>query len=99
MITAEEAYRKSVGEVVAHLGFIEKKINNAISLGKTHIIIRDEPYARWLYNNEYKNDFNAVRVIEKLKNLGYEIDSHYEVKSIAVDIGLIIKWDKKQNNE
>lgn len=96
MITAEEAYRKSVGEVIAHLNFIEKKINDAIYLGKTKIIIRDEPYARWLYNDEYKGDFNVNKVIRKLKELGYEIDIHYEVKSIAVDIGLIIKWDKKQ---
>lgn len=93
MITAKEAYIKSVGEIIANLSFIEEKILNAIRLEKCEIIIREEPYSKWLYKDTFKSDFNAQKTMRKLKELGYKLSLHYEVKDELEDIGLIVNWD------
>lgn len=87
-ITAEEARRLSglsVGEHVEHLCNL---IRLAAEAKKREVIVKSQPYERWLYE---KSDPTGVKVVNELKTLGFEVDLYYKELQF-VDMGLRIKW-------
>lgn len=94
MITADEARKLSgidPAAVTAHLKAIESRINAACAKHEREVIIRDNPYARWMYDS-FKMPEVAKEVIQKLKDNGFEVSCYYKELSITVDVGLRIKW-------
>lgn len=90
MITAKEAKQISGPTMEDYLSEIEPKIKAAASSGGREVLIRSEPYARWLYS-ESSLSGESKKAVDKLRELGYELSLYYK-ESQFVDMGLIIKW-------
>ena len=93
MITAKEA--KEISTTLSTddcMKFLEDKVVSAANKKETSIIIRSDPYARWMYDISYEKDVSQGReVIGKLRDLGYTVTEHYEEHQF-VDMGLKISW-------
>lgn len=87
-ITAEEARGISGLSVDEHVEYLCSLIRNAAENKKREIIVRSQPYERWLYQ---KSDSVGVKVVNELKKLGFEVDLYYKELQF-VDMGLRIKW-------
>ena len=95
MISAKEAYDLASPKLDEYLSFIDAKIREAASAGKTSIIIREDPYGRWLYGGESTISDPAVKkCLAKLRELGYSVTEYYREDIQFVDMGLHISWDK-----
>lgn len=90
MITAKEAKELSGPSSEDYLEFIEKKITEAAKNKSKSILIRDEPYARWLYS-EKDNTQAAKTAMIKLRENGFELKFYYKEMQF-VDMGLEIHW-------
>jgi hypothetical protein len=89
MITAKEASQLSGPSAEDYLNHIDKMIREAAKNKARQIMIRDEPYARWLYGQPAGE---AKLVLDTLKKNGYTVEHYYKEHSIAVDMALVIKW-------
>lgn len=92
MITAKEAKELSGPSTQDYLYFIEEKIKAAASDKKKQIIIRDTPYASWLYSEKDMSPA-AKSAIETIKNNGFSVSLYYCEHSMAVDMGLVVSWE------
>lgn len=90
MITAKQAYDLARPNYDEYVKFIEQKITEAATLGKTAVIIREAPYCYWLYNREKPKD--VENVLKLLDDNGFRYKLHY-YEGQFVDIGLHIFWD------
>ena len=90
MITAKEAKALSGPTMEDYLKEIEPKIKASAEKGGREVLIRSEPYARWLYNEQSLTGAQK-QTVEKLRELGYELSLYYKELQF-VDMGLIIKW-------
>jgi hypothetical protein len=77
------------------VNFLDKKIREATGEGETSVIVREDPYNMWLYNETTLEDMDAKRCIRELRDLGYAIRQLYKSDSYFVDSGLLIDWGKK----
>ena len=90
MITAKEAAELSETMTASeHLSYIESEIKAAAKNKSRKIMLRDEPYARWLYS---KPTGEAAEVVGTLQKHGYRVQHYYQGHSIAVDMALVISW-------
>ena len=89
MITAKEAAEIAGPCAADYLKFLEEKIKDSAKKNARSVCIREEPYARWLYSKPSKE---AEKTMEVLKTNGFQLEHYYKEHSIAVDMGLIIKW-------
>lgn len=89
MITAKEAAELSGPSAEDYLKLIEEYITKAAANKARQTMIREEPYARWLYS---KPSGEASKALTTLKELGYTVEHYYKEHSIAVDMALVIKW-------
>lgn len=96
MISAKEAYDLSTPNLDKYKVFIEKRISEAIDAHKMEVQIREDPYNMWLYDEKKlpEKDMDAVRVIQELRNLGYNVSQYYSDGSQFVDVALVISWKK-----
>lgn len=95
MISAKEAYDMAAPKLNEYREFLDKKIREAAGEGETSVIVREDPYNMWLYNENALNDMDAKRCIKELRDLGYAIKQLYNDASYFVDTGLLIDWGKK----
>lgn len=89
MITAKEAAQMAGPSAQDYIDFIESEIKTAANNKARSIMLRSEPYARWLYS---KPDAEAQAAMDILKMNGYKLEHYYKEHSIAVDMALVIKW-------
>ena len=90
MISATEAKEiAGIADLSEHLAFIERKIRSAAEEGKTDVIIRDNPYAGWLYGSNRPTV--AKMVIKELEESGFTCKLWYAEYQF-VDMGLQIIW-------
>jgi histidyl-tRNA synthetase len=93
MISAAEARTlagPSVEELVAtHLEVLNERITKAAQSKKREVILRDEPYAYWMYSREQSDD--VVTTLQHLRDKGFTVDLFYEERQF-VDMGLRIRW-------
>ena len=96
MISAKEAYDLSAPNLDKYKAFIEKRIREAIGAHKMEVQIREDPYSMWLYDEKKlpEKDMDAVRVVQELRNLGYDVSQYYSDGSQFVDVALVISWKK-----
>ena len=91
MLTAKEAAEMAGPSPQDYISFIEPKIKAAAIKAQRQIIIRDEPYCRWRYDSKNASQ-SAKEAMQILENNGYTLECYYKEMSIAVDLGLVIKW-------
>lgn len=92
LITAKEARALSGPTVDEHLARLSKTIETAAREGKQFVIIRSEPYDRWLYNGNPSGNSIEGKVITALTLAGYKVGFFYEERQF-VDMGLKISWE------
>ena len=92
MITAKQAYDLARPNYDDYVKFIEQKIVEAASNGKTTVIIREVPYRDWLYGSD-KKPKEVEDVLKLLKANGFQYKLYYN-ECQFVDTGLQIFWDK-----
>ena len=90
MITAEEAVALAGPGAAEYLAEIESKIRFAANAGKRELIIREHPYAYWLYPRLEQGSIGA-EVFNELNKNGFKVSLHYAEMQL-VDIGLKITW-------
>ena len=90
MITAQEARELSGPTAEDYLVEIDKCIQNAANKQERSVIMRSEPYARWLYN-ESKLSAEPKLAIKKLRDAGFTVSLYYAEYQF-VDMGLQIQW-------
>lgn len=95
MISAKEAYDMAAPKLDEYRLFLDKKIREAAKSGETSVIVREDPYNMWLYNESKLEDMDAKRCIHELRDLGYVISQLYRTDVQFVDVGLIIDWGRK----
>lgn len=97
MISAKEAYDLSAPNLEKYRAFIEKRIRQAVDVGKLKFEIREDPYNMWLYDEQKlpEGDMDGFRVVKELRELGYDVWQYYSDCSQFVDVALIISWDKQ----
>ena len=96
MISAKEAYDMAAPKLDEYREFLDKKIREAVGKGDTSVIVREDPYNMWLYNENRLEDMDAKRCIKELRDLGYAIRQLYNSSSYFADVGLIIDWGKNK---
>jgi hypothetical protein len=89
MITASEARELAGPSTEEHLAIIEQHITKAAKNKKRLVIIRDNPYAAWLYGSDMPDIAKAV--LKELDSNGFKISLHYQENQF-VDMGLKIEW-------
>ncbi len=97
MIRANEAYEIAAPNLDKYREFIDKRIRKAANDGKTEIMIYDDPYNMWLYNEQDlpAKDPDGTRVVKELRDLGYRVSQYYNDGQQFVDVALVINWDKQ----
>lgn len=97
MISAKEVYDMSAPNLDKYKAFIEKRIREAVNVGKLKVEIREDPYNMWLYDESKlpEKDKDAARVVKELRDLGYKVWQYYSDGSQFVDVALVISWDKE----
>ena len=96
MISAKEAYKIAAPNLDKCREFIDARIRDAAESHKTEVMIREDPYNMWLYNEQDlpAKDPDGVRVVKELRDLGYRVSQYYNDGSQFADVALVIKWDK-----
>lgn len=95
MISAKDAYIMAAPKLDEYRSFLDNKIREAAGNGETSVIVREDPYHMWLYDESKLEDMDAKRCISELRDLGYVIRQLYRTDVQFVDVGLIIDWSKK----
>lgn len=95
MISAKDAYIMAAPKLDEYRLFLDKKIREAAENGETSVIVREDPYHMWLYDESRLEDMDAKRCVRELRDLGYAIKQLYRTDVQSVDVGLIIDWGKK----
>ena len=90
MITAKQAVELAGQGADEYLAEIESKIRFAAKSGKRELIIRDQPYANWLYP-KLEPGCVAAEVVNVLNKNGFKVTLHYAEMQF-LDIGLKITW-------
>lgn len=92
MITAKDAKLMSSEKGVdEHLAVIEGMIREACRKKKCEVIMRGQPYDRWIFSGEADRDSVARSVVAALRANGFAVRQHYEEHQF-VDLGLHISW-------
>lgn len=91
MITAAEAKALSGPSADDHLKVIEKYIRRAAAEKKSEVLIKEEPYAYWLYGGQVPTEDVPKEVVRKLREAGFTVNLYYR-ETQFVDIGLYISW-------
>lgn len=94
LITAAEAYDIAHPKYDEYIDFINKRITEAAQNGRAEVVIRENEYAYWLYE-EKKMTADQKKIVEELRDNGFTVDLYYQELQF-VDIGLRIAWDKKE---
>lgn len=89
MITAKEAAELAGPSADDYLKYIDEQIREVAKAKGRSVMIRKEPYARWLYS---KPSGEAAKVLQTLKDNGFKVSHYYKEHSIAVDMALVIEW-------
>ena len=89
MITATEARELAGPGIEEHLAFIESKIRTSAETKKREVVIREEPYASWLYSSD--RPASAKKVCDALEKNGFKVSLYYHEYQF-VDMGLKIEW-------
>lgn len=89
MITASEARELAGPSAEEHLAIIEQHITKAAKNKNGFVIIRDNPYASWLYGSNKPDVANVV--LKELDRNGFKTSLHYQELQF-VDMGLKIEW-------
>lgn len=92
LITAKEAKELSGPSIEEHIERLSNWIRDAALKKQQSIIVRAQPYERWLYSGWPKSDTVEGRVLLQLKNAGYTVEFHYKEMQF-VDMGLKISWE------
>lgn len=92
LITAKEARELSGPSIEEHVERLSNCIREAAWKKQQSVIIREQPYERWLYSGWPKGDTLEGRVLLQLKNAGYTVEFHYK-ETQFVDMGLKISWE------
>ena len=95
MISAKDAYIMAAPKLDEYRSFLDNKIREAAGNGETSVIVREDPYHMWLYDESRLEDMDAKRCICELRDLGYVISQFYRTDIQFADVGLIIDWGKK----
>lgn len=91
MITAAEARALSGPGVDEYISMLDLKIRDAAERKEQKfIILRADPFARWMYPKR-PTEGVAAEVITRLEKAGFKVTLHYEEKQF-VDLGLRIDW-------
>ena len=90
MITAAEARELAGLNADEYLKEIEVFIREAATKKQRSVIIRESPYASWLYNDR-DMPYEAQIALNKLSEAGYTVSLHY-LELQFVDMGLKIEW-------
>lgn len=90
MITAEQARLLAGPTAEEYLEIIGDRIEMAAMNKEREVIIRDTPYAEWLYS-EKDMPPAAREVVAKLRKNGFEVKLYYNELQF-VDMGLWIRW-------
>jgi len=90
MITAKEARDLAGPTWQEYLQFIEARIKEAAKNKKREVLIRENPYASWLYKESDLSD-EPKKAVKELRALGFEVSLYYQENQF-VDIALWIKW-------
>ena len=90
MITAEQARLLAGPSAEEYLELISKRIEKAASEKQREVIIRDNPYAEWLYSEQNMAPV-ARKVIDELRANGFQVKLYYNELQF-VDMGLWISW-------
>ena len=90
MITAEQARLLAGPTAEEYLEIISDRIEKAAKNKEREVIIRDNPYADWLYSEQ---NMPAVprKVVETLRKNGFTVSLYYKEPPF-VDMGLWIRW-------
>lgn len=90
MITAEQARLLAGPTAEEYLEIISDRIEKAAKNKEREVIIRDNPYADWLYSEQ---NMPAVprKVVETLRKNGFTVSLYYNELQF-VDMGLWIRW-------
>ncbi len=90
ILTAAQAREISGPSAEDYLATIEQHIRKAAEAKQREVLIRDEPFAHWLYGS---NELTAEprKAIDALKAAGYAVDLFYQ-ESQFVDMALRVKW-------
>lgn len=91
MITAKDARAIMGPTKEEYLAFIENCIRTAAGKQQNHVIIRQEPYAGWLWRGEGDAPKAAQDVLKELREADFKISFHYQELQF-VDYGLRIDW-------
>jgi len=75
MITASEARELAGPGPEEYLAFIEGKIRAAAKAKQSQVVIREEPYARWLYSRDRPAPVKSV--VETLEKSGFKVSLYY----------------------
>ena len=90
MITAKQAIELAGPGATEYLAEIESKIRSAAKTGKRELIIREQPFAYWLYPRLEQGSIGS-EVVNELNKNGFKVSLHYAEMQF-VDIGLKITW-------
>jgi predicted ABC-type ATPase len=90
IITAHEARELAVPTPEEYLRILDDKIREAAARKERCVIIRDNPFASWLYDEKTLSK-DAKSVLSELKAAGYTVSLHY-LELQFVDMGLEIAW-------
>lgn len=91
MITAKEAFEISVPPSEKYIEYLDGKIRKYAENGKRFVIIRESPYAEWLYHSTMDTD--AEETIKTLRENGFTVSFYYQELQL-VDYGLRISWEE-----
>ena len=90
ILTAAQAREISGPSAEDYLATIEQHIRTAADGKQREVLIRDEPFAHWLYGSNAL-PAEPCKAIEALKAAGYTVDLFYQENQF-VDMALRVKW-------
>ena len=90
MITAAEARELSGPGAEDYVAAIEKYIRREAANKLHEVLIRDEPYAYWLYHED-KLSAEPKKALKMLRDAGFTVSLYYRESQFA-DIALHIQW-------
>ena len=93
MITAEKAREISGPSAEEYAEYLSREFiePTAAKKGVRYVIVRQDPYASWLYNKDSASD-TAKKAMSILSKNGFVLSLHYQELQF-VDMGLKISWE------
>lgn len=94
MITAEQARELNpFRRIKEYENFIEKKIRDAALAGDDYVIVKEEPYSKWIVMGDVIEK-DAKKVVNELRQNGFSVISYFLESTAASYSGLKISWGK-----